>query len=249
MIWNGGGTNQGPTQSLEQIKNLFDFYQDLKIPMKLTLTNPTLDFYDIQDKYCNSILEIANIYHNNVEILISSEILEQYIREYYPDLVLNHSIIATEKDKTINEYIQECEKYHHIVLPRRLGKNLDFLNSIPMEFRNRFEILCTDPCPINCPNIYTHYKAAGNYQRGADLDKSKIYCSHNFPSPFRYADYAKDQISPIEIANIYEPMGFSEFKLSGRSNITGPIAMVSYFFKPEYQRDAYAILLENNIPR
>lgn len=249
MIWNGGGTNQGPTQSMENIKSLFDFYKDLNIPMKLTLTNPVLDSSDLLDKYCNSILEIAYKYTDNVEILISSEILEEYIRKFYPNFQLNHSIIATEKDKTIDEYIQECDKYHHIVLPRRLGKNWDFLNQIPKELRTKFELLCTDPCPINCPNIYSHYKAAGEYQRGANLDKSKIYCTHNFKTPFRYADYKEDQISLIDIANLYEPAGFTEFKLSGRSNITGPIAMIDYFFKPEYKRDAYAIILENKISK
>lgn len=248
MIWNGGGTNRGPFQDFERIKSIFEFYKDLKIPMKLTLTNPTLDKQDLSDKYCNSILNIASNY-DNVEILISSSILENHIRTFFPHFQLNHSIIATEQDKTIDNYIQECKKYHHIVLPRRLGKNWDFLNQIPLELRSKFELLCTDPCPINCPNIYTHYKAIGNYQRGFDLDKSKIHCTHNFSSPFKYADYAQDQISLIEIANLYEPAGFTEFKLSGRSNITGPIAMIDYFFKPEYKRDAYAIVLENKIPK
>ena len=247
MIWNGGSTSKGPTQDANQIKDLFSFYKELNIPMKLTLTNPTLDEDDLKDKYCNSVLKIAEDYSDNIEILISSPLLEDYIRKYYPEFTFSHSILATKNDKTVEEYVEECEKYHHIVLPRRLGKNYEFLNSIPEEYRNRFEILCTDPCPIDCPNLYNHYEIMGNYQRGANLDKSIIHCVHNFTSPFQYAEFAKDQISTIEIANIYEPAKFSEFKLSGRSNITGIITMIEYFFKPEFRRDAYAIILGSGV--
>lgn len=48
-----------------------------------------------------------------------------------------------------------------IVLPRRVLKDFDFLNSIPIEKRNKFKILCNDPCPINCPFLYEHYKNYG----------------------------------------------------------------------------------------
>lgn len=247
MIWNGGGSHQGPMLGKADIIELIEFYKNINIPMRLTLTNPTLDQYDILDRYCNSVLDIASDYVDHIEILVSSPILEEHIRTHYPHFVLNHSIIATKNDKTVEEYIEECDLYHHIVLPRRVSKDFDFLNQIPQNLRNKFEFLCTDPCPVNCPNLYSHYEKAGNYQRGADLDKSKIYCTHNYPTLFRHADYKKDQITLPEIANTYEPMGFSEFKISGRGSLSGPISMIDYFFKPDYKTDVYAMVLGNGI--
>lgn len=242
MIWNGGGNTYGITQDEGKIKDIFNFYQDIQIPIKLTLTNPSLDNHDCLDKYCNTVLNIAADY-KNIEILVSSPLLEKHIRTFFPNFILNHSIIATEEDKTINDYISECEKYHHIVLPRRLNKDYNFLNQIPQNLRNRFEFLCTDPCPVNCPHLYEHYKITGDYQRGLNMDINNLFCHHQFSTPFKMAEYKEHQILLPEIENVYEPAGFSEFKISGRTNITGIVNMISYFFKLEYQRDAYAIIL------
>lgn len=242
MIWNGGGWAAGITQDLGQIKDILEFYRMSEIPIRLTLTNPTLDEIDCLDKYCNSVLTIASDF-SNVEILINSPILEKHIKTFYPNFILNKSILAGANNSTINEYLDDCKKYHNIVLPRRFNKDFNFLNQIPINMRNRFELLCTDPCPVNCPNLYSHYDITGDFQRGVNLDKRNLFCSHKFKTPFMLSEYQAHQISLQEIETVYEPMGFSEFKLSGRSNITGIVNMIFYFFKPEYYRDACAIIL------
>lgn len=242
MIWNGGGFFCGPQYDFGAVKETYDFYRFYSIPIKLTLTNPVLDEIDCLDKYCNAILTISSDYSDIVEALVSSPILENHIRTFFPDIVLNHSIIATKEDKNVNAYIDECQKYKNIVLPRRLVKNESFLKSIPVELRNRFEILCTDPCPIDCPRLYQHYRDYGEYQRGNKIETANLGCT-NFCSPFKYAEFKEYQIDVLEIETFYEPLQYSEFKISGRNGNMGILNMVPMFFKPEYHKDAYSLFL------
>ena len=39
-----------------------------------------------------------------------------------------------------------------------MNNNWEYLETIPEDKRGKIEFLCTDPCPDNCPRIYTHYK-------------------------------------------------------------------------------------------
>lgn len=57
--------------------------------------------------------------------------------------------------------------------------------------------------------------------------------------------YKKHQITYQEICDVYEPMGYSEFKISGRIRMVGAILRtVPYLIKPEYQLDVYLQLFQ-----
>ena len=237
MIWNGGGVDLGERWTFDSIEEVLGHYFDLNLKLRLTLTNPVLDKEDCLDKYCNNVLLIVS-YFSNVEVLVSSPILENHIREHFPNITLNHSIIATKEEKNLEQYIEELSKYNTVVLPRRLVKNQDFLLSIPNEFRNRFELLCNDPCPIDCPRLYEHYRAFGEHQRGNIINLELLQCTNpNCQPPLRSFSSRQYQISLKEIEEFYEPANFSEFKISGRGGNVGTINMILMFFKPEYQVD------------
>jgi hypothetical protein len=90
--------------------------------LKFTLTNPVLELVDCYDRYSNTILALAENELN--EILIVSPILENFIRNKYPNYKINRSIISTTgQEETLDNYLQELEKYNKIVLPRRLVKD------------------------------------------------------------------------------------------------------------------------------
>ena len=137
-----------------------------------------------------------------------------------------------------------------VVLPRRLVKNFDYLNSIPEDKRNRFELLCNDPCPINCPFLYNHYKEYTLYETDIKTaeKEQRIQCKtlQNNPFPARVAQ--KDQILPKEL-NSYEGLGFTEFKISGRGKkLIPPFATVPILIKEEYH-EKYNTARENAIDK
>lgn len=233
MIWNGGTINQGYQPSLEKIKEIINFYYENNIEIALTLTNPLLTKEDLYDRYCNKIVSLCE--NENNSILVSSSILEEYIRNKYPKFKIKRSIIASNKNI---DYLPLLNKYDKIVLPRRQVKDFKFLESIPIEVRNRFELLCNDPCPITCPYLYKHYNGFAKITLYEDVtSKDILKCKTlNSNDPLKNFYYKDDQITYNEIYEKYLPLSYNSFKLSGRNDIfTIIFSIVPFFFKQEYQ--------------
>ena len=67
-------------------------------------------------------------------------------------------------------------------------------------------------------------------------------CLHRCLYPI--VERANDMISYDEIKEIYEPLGYSEFKISGRWNKNSiALNVTRYLIKPEYQFDVLSYLL------
>ncbi len=245
MIWNGGSYWFGPVMSREDVRQYFNFYSDKDVTLQLVCTNPILEETDVYDRYCNMILDEAS-HWDFVEVLVSSDILEKYIREKYPHMHIDKSIIATTRDRdsdddSLEGYLKTLDDYNMCVLPRKYSKNFEFLEKIPVDKRDRFEILVTDPCPITCPRLYTHYTDMARVQLYEDIDKDSIGCTSFHPeNPFHRWTYRKYQSSYEELCEKYEPLGFTEIKISGRTSMVQMvIMMVPYLIKPEYRSDIY----------
>lgn len=245
MTWNGGSIDcLMPKIPLHMMEEIIGIYYDEQIPIKLTVTNPLLEKEDCYDRYCNAVLKLCENDQN--EVLVSSPVLENYIREKYPLYKINHSILATKEDKTVEEYVDELSIYHQVVLPKRVVKNFDFLTKIPEEYRSRFELLCSDHCNDYCPRLYTHYRDYAKGQLFLADEPQKFNCSQNNGNdPFEYLNTKSNQILIHEIQKDYEPYGFSEFKLSGRQDIVKTILVLTeYFIKPEYKYDVTYLLFK-----
>lgn len=250
MIWNGGSAWFGGGVNREIIVDTFDFYSNTGVDLQLTLTNPLLEEKHLYDTLCNAVCEIACNY-DNIEILVSSPLLENYIRKTYPKLKIDKSILSTTRDRgtekdTLESYLLDTEKYNMVVFPRKYSKDMEFLKQVPEDKRSNFEILCTDPCSIHCPRLYSHYEDLAKQQLMIDLGDGTAKCTAFEPDyPFYNFLHRRFQISYEEIIKDYEPLGYTEFKLSGRiSYCGGVLRIVPYLIKPEYQLDVYQALLE-----
>ena len=250
MIWNGGSTWNSNQLNPDQIIDIFNWYsKETDVTLQLNFTNPLLQEVDLYDRYCNTVLEIASHY-DFIEILVSSPILEKYIREKYPNIKIDKSIIATTKNVMRNEndnfdyYMQDSEQYNKYVLPRKYVADLNFLNNIPKEKRDKFELLVNDPCPLNCPYLYDHYEGLAKDQ--LYLSKEEAGCKLPFSKqPLRFYTYRDSQYTYEQVCEIFEPLGFTEIKLSGRADMINVIlSIVPYLIIPECHRDVYSLLLK-----
>lgn len=248
-IWNGGGFTFGNGAiSYDTMYDYFDWYSTKGVTLQLTFTNPTLEQTDIYDRYGNAILEAASHY-DNIEILVVSPYLEKYIREKYPNIKLDKSIISTTQTRdseidNVEGYIKILDNYNKCVLPRKYTQDKEFLRTIPKDFRNRFELLVTDPCPIYCPHLYSHYEELGRVQSYQSRQTQQPGC-YTIPgdNPFRQWMYRAHQVDYNGLNEFYDKEGFSEIKISGRGSYTFVVFMIiPYLIKPEYQRDIYNCL-------
>lgn len=251
MIWNGGSYWFGPVMTPDVVRQYFEWYKDKGVILQLVCTNPVLTETDVYDRYCNMILEIASQYPFT-EVLVSSPYLEKYIQEKYPHMPIDKSIIATTRDRdtetdSLEHYIADVEKYNMCVLPRKYTRNVDFLKQIPEHLRDRFEVLVTDPCPITCPRLYSHYEDMARVQLYEQVEKSTAFCTGINPdNPFRKWTYRHMRVQYDELTKVYEPLGFTEIKLSGRTSMVQmAVTTVPYLIKPEYREDVYMDLLNS----
>lgn len=240
-IWNGGGIDWGRHYCVEAMKDIIGFYNnEMGIPIRFTFTNSLISEQECWDSYANAIVEAGHNGQN--EILTVSKTLEHYLRKNYPNYGYCKSIIGAQ-----DEPYSKDPNYKITVMQRRKNNDWDFLNQIDPLDRQRIEFLCNDPCPDDCPRLYTHYR-----------DFARATLEHRFETPGRdctmghlkgdfprhyMVNNCETYISREMIENDYYPKGFNQFKCSGRNN---PIAIVEnitdYLVKPEYQPDIRGIL-------
>ncbi len=236
-IWNGGGTQFGKPSDITEIIEVFNFYKDIKIQLQLTFTNPLLEENDVFDRYGNIILAIINEdFLDNCEVLVSSKILEDYIRIKYPKIRISKSIIASKEDI---DYKKELEKYENVVLPIRIRENLDSLKGYSKEELARLEFLANDPCPVDCPRLYTHYNAFADvtlFKNTSNSSINPIIKCQNSKLNDLVCFNENHYITYEKIKKDYVPIGLTEFKISGRGGMVKIVCnVIPYLIKPEYQ--------------
>lgn len=238
-IWNGGGICIGEIANRGYMREIFQYYNDeLKLPLRLTFTNPLLEEKHCYDTYSNLICEMGHNGKN--QILVNSPILESYLRKSYPNYKYCKSILAT----SVKPYWED-DRYFLTVMRRRMNNNWEFLDVIPQDQRFKIEFLCNDPCPDDCPRLYSHYRDFGRaqlrYEFENDLGEDHCKCSMGaVKGEFQrhYTRSLETYISREMIDRDYAPKGFNQFKLSGRQNPSSIIFNVAnYMIKEEYRHD------------
>lgn len=239
--WNGGGLSLCKVYKEVDVKDISAFYNSRGIPIRLTMTNPTLEKRDLYDRYANMILTTCE---NDInEVLVSSELVEEYIRNKYPKYKICRSIIASEKIP------YDVNNYEMTVMARRYNNNWEFLDKIPFEIRDKIEFLCNEWCIENCPRAYEHYRESGNCQKNFTNSSIGAYCSFaEERGPFAHYSLTNNKdrhtyISPNAIFNDYSPKGFHNFKLANRNDMERTIEyFAEYMIRPEYQFDFRTII-------
>lgn len=245
-IWNGGTILlAGKTFNKTEIMDMFKLYNEaLELPIRLTFTNPLITKEQCYDTYCNLIAECGHNGKN--EILVVSPVLEQYLREKYPNYTYIRSIVSEENTDVIGS-----PDYGMVVINRRYNNNWEYLDKIPMEFRDKVEFLCNDVCPDNCPRIYTHYKDLARAQLSYDDTNPNTFCSMDHIKgrfQHKFARTQKGYITRDMILNDYVPKGFTQFKLSGRTDLGIIIPfLIEHLIKPEYRLDVLADMIEISV--
>lgn len=180
--WSGGRTSYIQTENREFIKRLFSYLVNLGITPSLNFTNYHIQKEDLDDPLCNYFLDVANDLGGN--IIISSDMLLDYIKSKYSNLKYTSSVIRPAynfhtPDK-INKYHFEEEiafynellkKYDKVVVRPEFAKyylpdNYQKINDI-----SRIEVLINQSCHPNCPIAMNHYKYCEDVENGR-IDES-----------------------------------------------------------------------------
>ena len=236
-IWNGGTVEKGGIPDINIIKRIVEIFNyEFNIPLRLTMTNPLISKKHVYDTYSNSIMKLLNNGIN--QVLISSSILEEYIRKEYPNYPIIRSILASE-----NKEYDDSNKYFMSVLKKNKNNDISFLKQI--KNKNKVELLVNEICPSNCKRAYSHY---------LDFAKAQLFNEYNeilnlncsYPYSFPLQEFYKHPLclKRKEIKTFYEPLGFKHYKISGRGKNNPNIILyyAHYFVKEEFKDDFIGIM-------
>ena len=237
VIWNGGRTMLHGDVGISEVKNIYDEFNSLGIPIRFTHTNCLINANHLGDFKANFLTSMADNGMN--EILVNSPCLEEYLREVFP----NFKYISSTTKCLLNdtEIEKESEKYYLTVLDYRKNMDKNYLYSLKNP--ERYEILLNAYCNPLCPKREQHYLQLSEDQlKNNNTDKPCDIRADNF-----YDSLSFDSV--IKAEELYEkmvPYGFKHFKIEGRTNHIVDVinSYVYYMVKPNYQNYVRSLLLK-----
>ena len=131
----------------------------------------------------------------------------------------------------------------------RLNRALDELSALPQPLEDKLEFLCNECCWFGCRDRKRCYEAVSRKNLG------EAGAEHRCAAPdaaggYRFSRAMENPgfIGVDDIQRVYLPMGFSHFKIEGRSLGSALILefLLHYLTKPEHQlRVREEIYLDN----
>jgi len=191
----------------------------------------------VSDKKCN---ELCTLFEKSVGngVIIHSDLLLEYLKKNYPGLyfVSSTTKVLTDFEQFLNEVNRK--DFQYVVPDFRLNKSFDKLNTLSQMQKDKVEFLCNECCWFGCKDRKRCYEAVSRKNLGENF--LEHYCTApNINHGYRFSKAMTNPgfIGIDAIQNIYLPMGFSNFKIEGRSLGSALILefLLYYMTKPEYQ--------------
>lgn len=250
--WGGGRIEESQVEA----NQAFALAQEHDISIRLTFSNSLLGKDDLRDKRCNELCRLLEMMVKNAAgrrhgVIVHSELLCDYIRESYPDLYL---VSSTTKVLTKFQELEaelKREEFSFVVPDFRLNKDFVELGALEQKYKDKVEFLCNEACWFECPNRKECYQSVSRKNLGLKED-DHICTAPNSNRGYRFSDAMKNPgfISIDDIMDTYLPMGFSNYKIEGRSLGSALILefLLYYMTKPEYQLNVREeIYLDNSL--
>lgn len=246
-VWNGGRSFSGKIDA-KSVQGILEKFNSRNIPLRFTFTNPHVGPEHLRDPFCNTCMKMADNGMN--EVIVVSPLLEDYIRNRYPNFKITSSTCKQIED--MDKLCEELEKdYNLVVLDYNWNNKFEMLEKIP--HKEKCELLVNACCTPNCKRRKEHYEFVGEYQikitehmkhPDEPFDFRDFECPQMGMALYQTIDYPT-HISPKDIYNRYVPMGYENFKIEGRSvpDINILEAYVYYMIKPEYRDEARLFML------
>lgn len=229
----------------DNVCEIFDRYAAAGVGCRLTFSNYELREEDLQDEESNFLLSRLNLGENN-GVIVSSDLLADYVSSEYPNLQLVSSLVKpTVENKLGTEnpayYNELFNRYDIVVVNSAFAFDDAYLAQI--EHPERVEFIVNHRCRPNCPLSKDHYTtqtlaaraaSTGNFiaQRRLEnkLTQINAECLRR-----RQEDPALNSLISAERVEELVKMGFRHFKLEGRDYplMTMVHDMGTWLFEPD----------------
>lgn len=234
-IWGGGRVGFGNCRP----QDVLSLMQEYHISARLTFSNSRLKPEHLSDEKCNALCRLF-VQNSSIQngVIIHSDLLLDYLKTAYPAL---YFVSSTTKVLThFADFLNEIKRpdFLYVVPDFRLNKALEQLNTLSPSEKDKIEFLCNECCFFGCTDRKRCYETVSRKNLGENCPEH--LCSA--PDAANGYRFSKAMTNPgfigiDDIQNVYLPMGFSNFKIEGRSLGSALILefLLYYMTKPEYQ--------------
>ena len=222
--WNCGRLVKTPIPTQPAAESMVSVFNDVGIGVYFTFTNHLLEKSDLDHPACNMLLESIDNGRGMNGVILSSDLLFDYVRHRHPSLKLTASVIkVTEEQKRgdVAYYLSAQERFDSVMVHPDDG----FVPEVLAELdRDKIEILVNEDCSFRCPHRARDYQMMATVMKGEvgdgdEFDRvtvRKEYC--RLPQARLVPVVRSCNFSAREMLRVYE-MGFHRFKLQGRQNL------------------------------
>ena len=234
-IWGGGRVGVGENSAAE----VGALMRDYGVSSRLTFSNSLLREEHLADRKCNRLCEMFQ-HSGRTEngIVIYSDLLLDYLRRRYPGFyfVSSTTKVITDFDGLCGELNRE--EFRYVVPDFRLNRNFDKLETLSDAQKAKVEFLCNECCWFECRSRKACYENVSRKALGENCP-DHVCVSPDAGKGYVFSKAMKNPgfIGIVDIQNRYLSLGFSEFKIEGRSLGSALILefLLYYMTKPEYQ--------------
>lgn len=243
-LWGGGRTGYGDADAAD-VKRLMTEYG---ISARLTFSNSRLQTEHLSDRKCNRLCALFEDPKNG--IIITSDLLLHYLQECCPEYYFVSSTTKVLTDFAAFRQELARPEFFCVVPDFRLNRQFEKLKTLSAAEKDKTEFLVNECCRFSCPDRKTCYEAVSRQALGEETD---FRCtSPDAAEGYRFSKAMQSPafISAKDIAEIYLPMGFSNFKIEGRSLGSALLLefILFYMIRPEAQlRVREALYLTNEL--
>ena len=245
-LWGGGRVGYGDCSPRDALR----LTREYGVSARLTFSNSLLREEHLSDRKCNELCRLfAEAGGPANGVIVHSDLLLRYLEKRYPGLyfVSSTTKVMTEFQQLRQEL--EREEFRYVVSDFRLNRAFDRLEALPAPLKDKVEFLCNECCWFGCKDRKACYETVSRKSLGEDGPEHRC-AAPDAEGGYRFSKAMTNPgfISVSDIPNVYLPMGFSHFKIEGRSLGSALILefLLYYLTKPEYQlRVREEIYLDN----
>lgn len=234
-IWGGGRVGFGDNEP----KKVLDLLNEYGISARLTFSNSLLRKEHLSDRKCNSLCAMFENGRNTENgVIVHSDLLLDYLKQTYPGLYFVSSTTKVLTDFNDLVYELNRDEFRFVVPDFRLNKAFDKFASLSDKQKDKVEFLCNECCYFGCKERKACYENVSRKNLGENCHDHEC-CSPDKDKSYRFSKAMTNPgfIGIEDIKNKYLPMGFSNFKIEGRSLGSAMILefLLYYMIKPEHQ--------------
>ena len=245
-LWGGGRVGYGDCAPRDVLR----LTREYGVSARLTFSNSLLREEHLSDRKCNELCRLfAEAGGPANGVIVHSDLLLHYLEKRYPGLyfVSSTTKVLTEFQQLRQEL--EREEFRYVVSDFRLNRAFDRLEALPAPLKDKVEFLCNECCWFGCKDRKACYETVSRKSLGEDGPEHRC-AAPDAEGGYRFSKAMTNPgfIGVGDISNVYLPMGFSNFKIEGRSLGSALILefLLYYLTKPEYQlRVREEIYLDN----